>query len=285
MLHPITPLFLAFLIAATACAPRTQSLEDPAAERSTGAGEIETRLRQVVAGEHRSADHRARDQYRNPVETLLFFGIRPDMTVVEVWPGGGWYTEILAPFLAADGRLIAAHFDPEHERDYFRNTRRSYEEKLGSRPKVYGNVQLTVFQPPAQTDIAPPDSVDMVVTFRNIHSLVGANVADEAFAAFFRVLKPGGVLGIVQHRLGEDQGVPEQSVGYLHEREVIRIAEAAGFRLDARSEINANPRDTRDHPRGVWTLPPSLRMGDEDREKYLAIGESDRMTLRFVKPE
>jgi predicted methyltransferase len=241
------------------------------------------RLKEIVAGDHRSAENKARDQFRHPLETLTFFGIKPDMTVVEIYPGRGWYTEILAPYLKGDGTLYAA----EHPGDpFFEAVQRSleaFDQKVKGAPELYGEVKRTKLT--KDGDIAPPGSADLVVTFRNVHSWMGAGTADDAFASMYRALKPGGVLGLVQHRgaPGAAQD-PKAPTGYVTEDYVIEIAKKAGFELAEKSEINANPKDTRDWPKGVWTLPPSLRLGDEDREKYVAIGESDRMTLKFVKP-
>lgn len=246
-------------------------------------------LRAAIEGEHRSAEQKARDADRRPYETLRFFGIRPDMTVVEIWPGGGWYSEILAPYLRDQGRLYAAHFNPESSVDYFRRLYRGYAERIQASPGLYGDVTLTVFDPPAHTDIAPPGSADMVLTFRNVHNWYMRGGGEErlasAFAAMFRALKPGGILGVVDHRMPADRPLSAQDAsGYMRQDYVIETAQAAGFRLEESSELNANPLDDADHPKGVWTLPPSLRLGEENAAEYLTIGESDRMTLKFVKP-
>ncbi len=217
---------------------------------------------------------------------MSFFGIRPDMTVVEIAPGGGWYTEILAPYLQQDGVYYAGHYDPKHEREYYRNSVARYSEKLTANPKLYGAVQLTVFSPPDVMEAAPAGSADMVVTFRNTHGWMGDNGQGAAFSHMYDILKPGGILGIVQHR--GDASKPQDPMaesGYVRQDEMIKMVEAAGFKLVASSEINANPKDLKDYPDGVWSLPPSYRGGDAKRDEFAAIGESDRMTLKFMKPE
>lgn len=252
------------------------------------AAAVEAELTALAAGDHRAAGNADRNEYRHPVETLLFFGIEPDMAVVEMTPGGGgWYAEIIAPFLRDSGRYYAANYDPVSPVEYYRLNARTFVDKLAEQLELYDQTIVTVFAPPNKTDIAPPGSADLVVTFRNTHNWLGVEdgAADAAFSAMYRALRPGGVLGVVQHR--EDPTKPQDPTGesgYVREDVVIAMAEAAGFRLEARSEINANPKDTKDYAEGVWTLPPNLRLGDEDRDKYVAIGESDRMTLRFVKP-
>ena len=243
----------------------------------------------VLAGDHRGASrsgapNSSRDIARNPAETLRFFGLQPDSTVVEIWPAGGWYTEIIAPFVAKEGQFYGAHFPAGTGIEFFDRALDAYQARLAAHPDVYGNAQVTTMYP-NQMDLAP-EPVDMVLTFRNVHNWMARDSADEAFQAFYDVLKPGGVLGIVEHRGDPDKKQdPKAKSGYVTEAYTIELAGKAGFVLDAKSEINANPRDTRDHPEGVWTLPPTLRLGDVDREKYLAIGETDRYTLRFRKPE
>ena len=241
------------------------------------------RLKEIIAGQHRSAENKARDQYRHPLETLTFFGIRPDMTVVEVYPGAGWYTEILAPYVKGSGTYYAAEHPGNPSYEAVQRSLQAFEQKVKDAPELYGEVQRTRLT--KDGDIAPPGSADLVVTFRNVHSWLGSGTENEAFAAMFRALKPGGVLGIVQHRGKPDiPQDPKAGTGYVNEDYVIELAKKSGFELAEKSEINANGKDTKDYPKGVWTLPPSLRLGDEDRDKYLAIGESDRMTLKFVKP-
>ena len=239
-------------------------------------------LTAVVAGPQRSDANRARDQYRHPVETLTFFGLKPTMTVVELSPQAGWYTEILAPYLRDHGHFIAAGSDPSSEGGA--KAVAKFKAKLDADPASYRNVTVTSFAK-GHDAIAAPGSADMVVTFRNIHNWYIGGFAPEAFAAFYTALKPGGVLGIEEHRLPETMpDAMQDSSGYMKVSTVKRLAAAAGFRFVAASDVNANPKDTHDYPKGVWTLPPSYDEGDHDRAKYAAIGESDRITLKFVKP-
>lgn len=255
----------------------------PAQAAESGAVSIDRALQ----GEHRSAANKARDAYRHPRQTLEFFGLEPQMKVVELWPGGGWYTEILAPVLRDGGTLYAAGYDPDaaDTNDFRRKLLREFTAKLDARPEIYGKVIRTHVSSDGSIPQVADGSVDRVLTFRNVHNWLQGGYADQVFAAAYRVLAPGGVLGVVEHRAPDDWPVERMAeTGYVSERQVIALAERAGFRLADRSEINANPKDTKDHPKGVWTLPPSLRLGEQDRDKYLAIGESDRMTLKFVKP-
>ncbi len=233
----------------------------------------------------RSPEHIARNVYRHPAETLAFFGLEDDMTVIEALPGELWYTEILAPVLRDKGKLIAAGFDMNAKGivDYQRKAQELLVGRIANEPAIFGKVGIATLSPPDGIDLGAPGSADMVVTFRSTHGWLNGGVADQVYKAFFDVLKSGGVLGIEQHRAGPKTN-REAFSGYVPEETVIAIAEKAGFVLEARSEINANPKDTADHSAGVWTLPPTLRLGDQDRDKYLAIGESDRMTLRFRKP-
>jgi predicted methyltransferase len=251
------------------------------AQRDAGA-----ELDRVLLGTHRSEANRARDVYRHPRETLLFFGVRPESTVVEVWPGAGWYTEILAPALRDRGRYYAAHFHvDEMSPKYMGPARANFLNKLTAQPELYDRVAVTALDAPVQTEIAPRASADIVLTFRNVHNWTAAKNDEAMFRAFYDALKPGGTLGVVEHRAAPGTSLAGMiKTGYMTEAFVIGLAEKAGFRLAGRSEVNANARDTRDHPSGVWTLPPTYRLGDKDREKYRAIGESDRMTLKFVKP-
>jgi predicted methyltransferase len=250
---------------------------------TTGAHADDDMLKAAIAGTHRLAANSARDNFRHPYETLSFFGIKPTMTVVELTPEGGWYTEILAPYLREKGKLIGAGEAIEPSKRYGMMFRK----KLDSNPAVYDRVATAVFDPPAHYDFAKPGSVDMVLTFRNLHNWVGDGEDNMkmVFKNIYESLKPGGVLGLVDHRLPEAMAQDAKaSSGYLHESYVIKLAEGAGFKLAAKSEVNANPKDDANHKRGVWALPPTLANRDEEREKYLAIGESDRMTLKFVKP-
>jgi predicted methyltransferase len=245
-------------------------------------------LTEAISHQDRPNEHKVRDEYRNPQQTLRFFGLQPNMSVVEISPGGGWYTNILAPIVKESGKLYAAHFYIEEgTSDYFKNARKAFEEKVQNHPP-YKNIKVTSFHPIKALEVAPANSTDMVLTFRNIHNWYmrqGDEGVKNAFTAFFNALKKGGVLGVVEHRLPENLADDMQKTsGYMKQSYVIKMAEAAGFTLALSSEVNANPLDSAQHPRGVWTLPPRLRLGDEDKEKYLAIGESDRMTLKFIKP-
>jgi predicted methyltransferase len=244
-------------------------------------------LDKVLAGDHRSADNRARDIWRHPKDTLEFFGFRQDMAVMEVWPGGGgWYTEVLAPALREHGRYVAASWDPKSASKYAQDNIKKFADKLAARPDVYDRAEVTSLQAPDALHPVPDGSVDMVVTFRNIHNWMGSDSAPAMFEAMYAALKPGGILGVVEHRArktGEPQD-PKAKSGYVRTDYAIRLIEGAGFKLIGESEINANPRDSADHPNGVWSLPPTFRGGDADRDKLLAIGESDRFTLRFRKP-
>jgi predicted methyltransferase len=257
-----------------------------AAVQATTQDEPETDgLAAILAGDHRSPENKARDKYRHPAETLGFFGLQPDSTVVEIWPGGGWYTEIVAPYVREKGKFIAAGYDPDSEIDFIRAGVAKYRAKLDERPDLYDRVEMTVLMPPDKFDFAPPGSVDLILTFRSIHNWMPRGMQDEIFAAMYKALKPGGVLGVVEHRgIPSEPQDPKAASGYVNQEYAVEMIERAGFVLNGSSEINANPADTKDYPEGVWTLPPTLRLGEQDRETYLAIGESDRFTLRFVKP-
>jgi predicted methyltransferase len=240
------------------------------------------KLAAAVAAPERSAAFRARDASRNPEQALAFLGVRDTMTVVEIYPGAGYWSEILAPYLRANGSYIAAAFVPTTEEG--RAFRRSYEATLAADPIRYGRARVVDFAADG-TDVVPPGTADMVLTFRNLHNWMARGTEDAVLTSFFRALKPGGILGISDHRASGLLPVdPKAKNGYVREDHAIMLAERAGFRLVARSEAKSNPKDTKDHPQGVWTLPPTLRLKDQDRAKYEAIGESDRFLLKFVKP-
>jgi predicted methyltransferase len=241
-------------------------------------------LTPILSGAHRSQANKNRDVWRRPTETLDFFGVQQGQAVAEIWPGAGWYTEVLAPLLRGKGSYIAASWDPNGASQGLTAAIQRYKDKLAANPELYGEVKLAAFGKNA-LDFAPPNSLDRVLTFRNVHNWMGSGWAEDAFKAMFKALKPGGVLGVVEHRANQDKPQdPKAASGYVRTDYVIQLATAAGFKLVASSEINANPRDTKDYEKGVWTLPPVLTLKDQDRDKYIAIGESDRMTLRFVKP-
>lgn len=243
-------------------------------------------LAKAVMADSRTAENTQRDMYRKPYRTLRFFGIKPDMNVVEIWPGRGWYTEILAPYLKDSGTYIAAGFNKDSHIAYYRKLAAEFEQKIFSQPELYGEAMLTELEPPEHMTIAPAESADMVLTFRNVHNWMRNGYTDDVYKAMYDALKPGGVLGVVEHRLPEDREQDPRALnGYVKESVVIDQAENAGFKLVARSEHLANPADTADHPEGVWSLTPTLRnVPEEDKQKYKAIGESDRMALKFVKP-
>jgi predicted methyltransferase len=248
----------------------------------TSAAQADDALKAAIAGSHRSTANVARDIARHPYETLTFFGIAPTMTVVELAPEGGWYTEILAPYLRDKGLLIGAGetIKPGNQEGTM------FMKKLNSN-RVFDKVRIGVFQPPLAYAIAPANSADMVLTFRNFHNWVelGDDKLQVALKSIYTVLKPGGVFGVVDHRLPASMKQDAKaSSGYVHEDYVIKMVESAGFKLVAKSEINANPKDKANYKRGVWSLPPTLADKEGDTNAYLAIGESDRMTLKFVKP-
>lgn len=242
---------------------------------------------EATNGAHRDDAARARDAHRHPAETLAFFGLQADQTVVELLPGGGWYTDVIAPVVAENGKYYGASYatDIEGQPDYRPRLTKAFTKKIEQGRDLYGQAEVTILAPPQYVDIAPAGSADLVVSFRNFHGWLREDPAlylDTVVTA----LKPGGVFGIVQHRGAEGTDVElMKTSGYVSEAIVIKYAEAAGLVLEARSEINANPNDTADWEKGVWTLPPTLARGEEDKEKYLAIGESDRMTLKFRKPD
>ncbi len=250
-------------------------------------GDTGALLDRAIAGEHRTESNRLRDKYRHPRETLRFFGLRPDISVVEIWPGGGWYSEIIGPVLRERGTYYLAHYAIESPRiaGWQREVREKQQEKIADQAALYGKPVFTSFGPPDHVAIAPAASVDLVLTFRNVHNWSSQKTDQAAFQAFFTVLKPGGTLGVVEHRARPGTSFERMvKTGYMTEAYVIELAEKAGFKLLDKAEINANSLDSTDHPNGVWTLPPMMR-GRVDPEKYGAIGESDRMTLKFRKPD
>lgn len=241
-------------------------------------------LAKAIAAPHRTATLVERDKYRHPQQELEFFGIKPTMTVVEISPGGGYWTEILAPYLHDKGTLYTA-IAPRSASERAAQSYDNWRKKLDGNPAVYGKVKIGelgggVYDP------APEGSADLVLTFRNVHNWMSAGTADQMFASFFKALKPGGFLGVEEHRGRNDKPQdPKATDGYVREDYAIALAEKAGFKYVGKSEILANPKDTKDHPKGVWTLPPTLALGEQDREKYLAIGESDNFVLKFEKPK
>jgi len=257
---------------------------------------VEARIERAMLGDHRSDANIARNAWRHPVGPLTFLGVKDGMTVMEIWPGGGWYTEILAPAIRHHGQFIVAGYDTDvpDQPAYRYRLQMELLDKFAARPDLYDQVATVPYSPPESASLGDPDSIDLILTFRNTHGWIGDGIADSVFAEFARVLKPGGILGIVQHR-AEDGADPAKSAesGYVSEAAVIGYAKRAGLYLEARSEVNANPADSRDHAGGVWSLPPGLGLCREIEDeaeaaacnsKYQAIGESDRMTLRFRKP-
>lgn len=238
----------------------------------------------ALAGKHRAPGHADRDAQRRPLPTLEFFGFKPGQTVLEYGPGEGWYTELLAPALAGKGKLIITTTDPngpkEERSTLYGQRTKLFLERL---PEAYGKVQSIAVNSKAPS-LGLDGSVDFVLLCRGAHGMHNNKVLGAWLGEFHRALKPNGILAVEQHRAAPDANPDESSKkGYLPEKWLIEQIEAAGFKLAAKSELNANPKDTKDHPEGVWTLPPTLRLGDVDRAKYVAIGESDRMTLKFVK--
>lgn len=267
--HSFASLALA-LLAASGCAS------------TPSRGSVSTALDAAIAGNHRPAEEVARDAYRHPRDTLLFFGLRPNQTVVEITPTGGWYTKIIAPVLRENGRYIAAMPPVVAGNAGSERTRRSFTDMLAARPDLFDRVTVADFAVGAGS-VVPAGTADLVLTFRNVHNWMARGQAEAAFRDMFRALKPGGTLGVVEHRGNE--AVPQDpraASGYVNQSYAVQLIESAGFRLVGASEINANPKDTKDYP--VWSLPPNFMQGDTDRERFTAIGESDRFTLKFRKP-
>ena len=240
-------------------------------------------LRTLIEAPHRRPANISRNAARHPVETLEFFGLAPDLTVLEILPAFGWYTEILAPYLANEGLLYVAHFSPDGILPYMPKALEMYEKIARRNPEIYGKVTVRHINPPNEVSVAPPESVDLAMTFRNVHNWIMSDQEDEYFNAFYQAVKPGGVLGVVEHRARPGASMETMhKTGYVTEDYVKEVAVKAGFEFEGASDINANPKDTTDHPNGVWSLPPILQSGEDDR--FRAIGESDRMTLKFRKP-
>jgi predicted methyltransferase len=237
----------------------------------------------AISSSDRTPEYMDRDQFRHPKETLIFMGISSDMNVVELWPSRGWYSEILAPFLKEEGNYLGAGLDPNYSSWAKRVIKRNADRRAQN--EIFSSMQMTTLFID-ETPITNKNSVDMVLTFRNLHNWLKAERLMDVFNKSYAVLKPGGIFGVVEHRAIPGTSIEDMNKsGYVTEKLAIEYAEKAGFVLIATSEINANPKDGTIHPKGVWTLPPTLRLEDEDKEKYLAIGESDRMTLKFIKPE
>jgi predicted methyltransferase len=288
----LLPLAAALLLASAAAqavpppAPMPPALPPPDMDSPAAVEATASPLDAALAGDWRSDANKARDRYRHPKETLDFFGVRPDQTVIEIWPGGGWYAEVLAPMLREHGHYIGVlpKPTPESPARVARNN-----DKLraffAAHPAQFDRAELRETLDSAP-ELGPAESADVVLTFRNAHNWVMAGNEQAMFKAMYAVLRPGGTLGVVDHRAAPDQPPAEMKTsGYLPQDFVIALAEGAGFQLVEKSEVNANPLDTKDYPEGVWTLPPTYTLGDKDRAKYQAIGESDRMTLKFRKPE
>jgi predicted methyltransferase len=292
--HPLVPVLIAFSVLCAGCDRIAPPKAAPVVKKEAVApapAPVVGSLEWAASGPWRLDPER--DRWRHPVQTLKFWGLAPGMTVVEVYPGRGWYTSIIAPYLARNGgRLIAASFDPATATDAQKATLAEFRTRYMGKPETFGDVSLSVLTP-RSGGIATENSVDLIIVARNIHTFLGEGYAEKAFADFYKALKPGGVLGIEQHR-ARSTGLqdPQASNGYVQEAYVKMIAVEAGFEFVGSSEINANPRDDRDHPFGVWSLPPTLRtapLGQEENPRFdaapfRAIGESDRMTLKFRKP-
>lgn len=257
---------------------------------------IEARIERAMLGDHRSEANKARNVDRHPVGTLTFLGLQDGMTVMEIWPGGGWYTEVLAPVIRHKGQFIVAGYDTDvpDQPQYRYRLQADLLDKFAALPDVYDQVVAVPFSPPASASLGAPDSVDLILTFRNTHGWIGDGIAGAVFAEFARVLKPGGILGVVQHRAADSADhVKSAETGYVPEAAVVELARNAGLYLEARSEVNANAADSKDYGEGVWSLPPSLALCQDIEaevemaacnDRFMAIGESDRMTLRFRKP-
>lgn len=258
---------------------------DSMADKKVTAPQVNSALAKVVASEFRTADNKLRDQYRHPAETLDFFDVKPEQTVIELWPGGGWYAEILAPYLAEKGQYVAANFETKPAEEnrqtaYYKSAGLKFEKWVNDNKASVGNVQFVTLDPPAKFSLGKDNSADHVLTFRNLHNWAMKGELEGVFKAAHDVLKVGGSLGIVEHRA--NIGMAAES-GYMDQNQMVELANKYGFVLTGSSEVNANPKDSKDYEKGVWTLPPRLALGDQDKQKYLDIGESDRMTIKFTK--
>ena len=276
-------LLLMGICSALAFASSMSTFAAPAA-KSAPAAKADANLDAAIAGKWRDPKNVARDKYRHPKQTLEFFGLKPTMTLIEITPGGGWYSEILAPYLKDSGTYYAAVVKPKNKEGEDAQDMDAIHKKFAGDAADYGNAKFVEFDGKTP-NLGPDSSADMVVTFRNVHNWVMADTAPLMFKAFYSVLKPGGVLGVTDHRAAKGADLEKiKKTGYLPEAFVIKLATDAGFKLVGKSELNANPKDTKDYSEGVWTLPPTFALKDKDHAKYAAIGESDRMTLKFVKP-
>lgn len=248
------------------------------------------RLKEIADSDFRSEKNRQRNQYRNPAETLDFFGIKPDMNVLELWPVKGWYTEILGPYLADSGSLTVANFsklyaDKDRRKAFWSKIAVEYKRRLIQHSDYLGPIKEIEFDPELNPTFGEPETFDMVLEFRSAHVWDKDGYLNQVFQEVFSVLKPGGIFGVVEHRADSFSEISSHAMdGYMDENYLISVAQKIGFELEARSGINANPKDLKNYPRGVFCLPPVLAMGERDKEMYLQIGESDRMTLKFVKP-
>ena len=243
-------------------------------------------LKKAIAGDHREEENKIRDTYRHPSETLTFFNVKPNHKVLEITPGGGWYTEILGPYLKKEGELVLAIFDDNAKSELYPRLNKILKGKISAHPEKFGNISYSILQAPEKIKaLAPENSMDRVLTFRNVHNWMKYGGVKAVFKEMYKALKPGGILGVVEHRESfSKKQDPKALNGYVREDYIIKLAEEAGFEFISKSEVNANYNDNKNHPKGVWTLPPSLRLKNKNRRKYLAIGESDRMTIQFRKP-
>lgn len=272
---------LGVILAGCATAPTAEELA--VLEEDSPAKRTENKIRDALMGKHRSKKDKDRGPHRHPLITLTFFGLEDSMNVIELQPGWGWYTDVLAPVLRERGKLTVTVPDPGGDPEsYGLRQARALDEKKARHPEIFDKVETVVVEPPGKLTLGPPGSADMVLGLRCLHTWMEGGYAEAMLAEIFKVLRAGGTFGVEGHRA--DPGKTDPRTGYVAEDDAIKLIEKAGFKLDAKSNANANPRDTKDHPEGVWTLPPTLALGDTDRDKYLAIGESDRFTLRFKKP-